>query len=170
MKESLVVFVNRTRRSEIKDMKTLIYALSLLTLPSLAVTVPVPEHCTQECRGDNNPSTSGQVEKVCLAHMNDDASVRTILVYRKGITGPSSWAITRSSSLRPWALALDLRYQGSFANDVFVPVQQSAHPGNETVFWTWRNPSENEFDLYGQQSDPVANQDIPYFHCKFKTQ
>jgi hypothetical protein len=151
-------------------MKYLIYALSLITLPSLAVTVPVPEPCTQECRGDNKPDTSGQVEKICLGNMNDQPNVRAILVYRKGIPGPASWLITRSSSLRPWAMALDLRYQGSFSNDVFVPAQQSAPPANQTVFWTWRNPSENEFDLYGQQSDPVAKQEIPYFHCKFKTQ
>lgn len=154
-------------------MRYLIYFLSLITLPSLAVTVPVPEHCTQECRGAQDPNTApitqGQVEKVCLAHMSDQANVRALLVYRKGASDPSSWLITQSTSLRPWALALDLRYQGSFSNDVFVPAQQSAPPTNsQTVFWTWRNPSENEFDIYGQQSDAVANQEIPYFHCKFK--
>ncbi|MFL5814469.1 MAG: hypothetical protein ACJ763_12905 [Bdellovibrionia bacterium] len=100
--------------------------------------------------------------------MNDQANARTILVYRKGIPGPSSWLIASSSSLRPWALALDLRYQGSFANDVFVPAQQISTQSDQTVFWTWRDSSESEFDLYGQQSDPVAKQEIPYFHCRFK--
>lgn len=153
-------------------MRHLLFILSLITLPTLGATIPVPEHCTQECRGAQDPNTppitQGEVEKVCLAHMSDDASIRTILVYRKGTSGPSSWLISHSSSIRPWALALDLRYQGSYADDEFVPAQQVATPSGQTVFWTWRNGPKNEFDLYGQQSDSIAHQDIPYFHCRFK--
>jgi hypothetical protein len=100
--------------------------------------------------------------------MSDQADVRAILVYRKGVAGPTSWRISHSSSIRPWALALDLRYQGSFANDKLVPAQQVATPNGQTVFWTWRSDPESEFDIYGQQSDSIANQEIPYFHCRFK--
>ncbi|MFL5814471.1 MAG: hypothetical protein ACJ763_12915 [Bdellovibrionia bacterium] len=100
--------------------------------------------------------------------MSDQADVRAILVYRKGIAGPSSWLITQSFELRPWVLALDLGYQGSYVNDTFVPAQETYSPNNHTIYWTWRTDPGSEFDLHGQQSDPVAKQEIPYFHCEFK--